>query len=134
MPFKLSKDELQIRTELIEDLILAGEEIDKSVSRYNRDVESLRSPVEASVSKFNEVLTKARELCSGIATEAEQDLGDKSEKWMESEKGIAAQAWQESWAEIVLDDVDYQWPDELEIDIPTYPDDLAGLPDEADES
>jgi hypothetical protein len=133
MPFKLSKDEIQIRKELIEDLILAGEEIDKSIVQYNLDVNDLRSPVEEAVTKFNDLCSKARELCSGIAQEAEQDLGDKSEKWMESEKGQAAQAWQELWAEIELDDIDYQWPDELEIEIPNYPDSLSDLPEEADE-
>jgi hypothetical protein len=53
---------------------------------------------------------------------------------MESERGVAAQAWQESWEGIELDDVDYQWPDELEIEIPDYSDDLKDLPEEADEA
>jgi hypothetical protein len=134
MPFKISKEELRTRTQLIEDLALAAADIDQCVSVYNDQVGGLRTPVELAVTKYNELVSKARELCSEIAQEAEQDLGDKSEKWLDSERGIAAQSWVESWDGIELDDLDFQWPDELEIEIPDYPDDLKDLPEEADES
>jgi hypothetical protein len=134
MPFKISKEELRTRTQLIEDLALAAADIDQCVSVYNDQVGGLRTPVELAVTKYNELVSKARELCSEITQEAEQDLGDKSEKWLDSERGIAAQSWVESWDGIELDDLDFQWPDELEIEIPDYPDDLKDLPEEADES
>jgi hypothetical protein len=133
MPFKLTKEELKTRTLLIDELALAAVRIEESVAHYNSQVEALRTPVEIAVTKYNELVSKARDLCIGIAGRADQDLGDKSEQWMESERGMAAQSWQESWDGVELDDVDYQWPDELEIDLPDYDSDLKDLPEEADE-
>jgi hypothetical protein len=134
MPFKITKEEAKTRSQLIEDLELAATEIDQCVGVYNTQVNLLRSPVEIAVTKYNEILSKARDLCSGISERAEQDMGDRSEKWMDTVKGQAAQAWQESWGGIELDDVDYQWPDELEIDLPDYNTNLRDLPEEADET
>jgi hypothetical protein len=132
--FKLTKEELQTRTQLIDELGLAAARIEESVDHYNLEVDHLRTPVELAVTKYNELVSKARDLCSAVSNQAEQDLGDKSEKWMESERGLAAQSFQESWDGIELDDVDYQWPDELEISIPDYPDQLKDLPEEADDA
>jgi hypothetical protein len=134
MPFKITKEEARTRSQLIEDLGLAASAVEEAIDHYNSQVNDLRPPVEIAVTKYNELASKARELCSAISNQAEQDMGDRSEKWMESEKGQAAQVWQESWGSIDLDDVDYQWPDELEIEIPEYDSDLRDLPEEADET
>jgi hypothetical protein len=132
MPFKMTKEELKTRTLLIEELTLAADRIEESVNAYNKSVEDLRSPVELAVTKYNELVAKARELCTHIAEEAEQDLGDKDEEWLDTEKGEAAQSWVELWEEIELSDIDYQWPDELEIDVTNYADQLKDLPEEAE--
>jgi hypothetical protein len=134
MPFKLTKEELQTRTQLIDELGLAAVRIEESVDHYNLEVDHLRSPVEIAVTKYNELVSKARELCSSISQKAELDIGDRSEAWLESDKGSAAQAWQESWEGISLDEIDYQWPDELEINIQDHADDLKDLPEEADDA
>jgi hypothetical protein len=119
---------------LIEDLALAAARIEESVAHYNLETDPLRTPVELAVTKYNELVAKAREFCSEVARQTELDIGDKSEKWLESERGEAAQSWQDLWEGIELDDIDYQWPDELEIEIPSHSDDLKDLPEEADES
>jgi hypothetical protein len=134
MPFKLTKDELQTRTQLVEDLGLAATAIDQAVAHYNTEVNNLRSPVEVAVTKYNELVAQALELCSTISQKAELDIGDRSEAWLEGERGLAAQAWQESWEGISLDEIDYQWPDELEIDIPDHADDLKDLPEEVEDA
>jgi plasmid maintenance system antidote protein VapI len=133
MPFRLTKEELRTRTQLIDDLNIAATAIDQAVAQYNLDVDHLRTPVELAVTKYNELVAKARDLCVQVAGRAEQDLGDKSEEWMETEKGLASQSWQESWDGIELDDLDFQWPDELEISIDDHADSLKDLPEEADE-
>ena len=134
MPFRLTKEEARTKSVLTEDLILAASAIDEAVDLYNKSVEDLRSPVEIAVTKYNQLLSKARELCKEVAEEAEQDIGDKDEDWLETEKGLAAQSYQESWDSIELDDIDYQWPEELEIEIPDHADELKDLPEEADQT
>jgi hypothetical protein len=134
MPFKITKEEAKTRSQLIEDLGQAAADIDQCVAVYNDQVGGLRHPVEIAVTKYNEIVSKARDLCSDISQKAEQDIGDKSEKWLDTVKGQGAIAWQESWGGIDLDDIDFQWPDELEIEIPDYDSDLRDLPEEADET
>jgi hypothetical protein len=134
MPFKISKEDARTKSILIEDLTLAAARIDESVDHYNKTVEGLRTPVELAVTKYNELVSKARELVTHIAEEAEQDIGDRDEKWLDTDRGQSCQSWQESWDGIELDDIDYQWPDELEIDVTDYAQELKDLPDEADES
>jgi hypothetical protein len=38
------------------------------------------------------------------------------------------------WEGIELDDIDFQWPDELEISIDDHADSLKDLPEEADDA
>jgi hypothetical protein len=133
MPFKISKEDARTKALLIDDLNIAANAIDQTVDEYNQKVNALRTPVEIAVTKYNELVSKARDLCNKIAEEAEQDIGDKSEDWLDTDRGQAVQSWQESWDEIELDDMDFQWPDDLEITIPDYPDELKDLPDEAEE-
>jgi hypothetical protein len=131
MPFKISKEEAQTRSQLIEGLNSAAADIVASVAVYNSQVEDLRTPVEIAVTKYNELLSEARDLCSSIAEEAEQDLGDRDEDWLDTDRGQSAQEWQTLWEGIELSDIDFQWPDELEIDIDSHADDLKDLPEEA---
>jgi hypothetical protein len=132
MPFKLTSEQARTKSKLTEELILAAADIDQAVTVYNDQVGGLRTPVETAVTKYNEILAKARDLCQNIAEEADQDLGDHDEEWLDTDRGQAAQSYQESWEEIELDDIDYQWPEELEIDITDHTTDLKDLPEEAE--
>jgi hypothetical protein len=110
----------------------AGKKIEEAVSEYNQEVEKLRTPVELAVTEYNELVGEARTLCSEVAAIASDSIGDKSEKWQEGDKGQAAQEWADAWDGVDLSDMDYQWPDELVIEIPTYDSDLQELPVSAD--
>ena len=132
MPFKLTKEEALKFTGLQNNLRDAKDHIESAVSYFNVSVNTLRPPVEVAVTEYNEILSQIRAFTSQITSNAEDLISRKTELWQESEPGQAAQLWKESWQEIDLDDLDYQWPDELIIEIGQHSDDLDDLPHEAD--
>jgi hypothetical protein len=129
--FALTKDESATLSRLIDDIASSKAKIEQTITIYNQQVEVLRSPVESAVTELNNHLAEARTLCSSVAARAQAKIDDKTEKWEESDEGEAATVWQSSWDGIELDDLDFQWPDELMIDIPSYDEDLEDLPKEA---
>lgn len=132
MPFKLTKEELATRAALVQDLTEAANRLDVAVSEYNKMVDEHRPDVEKILSDYNNILSRAEEFCSGIAGTAETDMGDKSEKWMESEKGEAAQEYVNAWEGITLDEITIDWPDELVVGELGHATELDELPQEAD--
>lgn len=134
MPFKLTKDQAAEKSRLTDEIVGAKAKIEQAMQAYNTSVAALRPPVEEVVTQLNNLLAEAREFCSGIAAKAQDDIDEKSDKWQDSDAGQAAMEWQQGWEGVELDDLDYQWPDELEIDIPDYDEALEDLEESVDET
>jgi peptide subunit release factor 1 (eRF1) len=92
MAFKLNKTEIKQHQDLSAALRAAFDEIT------------------AATIAFNEAIGNARDFASRVAGEREENIGNKSEAWQEGDRGQAAQAWVESWAECDLGEMDE--PDE----------------------
>jgi hypothetical protein len=133
MSFQLTKEQNGRLDKYIDDLTIIGQRITAAVSDYNAEVEQLRPPVEVAVTEYNELLGEVRQLVSDIVAKGNESIDEKSEKWQEGERGEAAQEWVDAWEGIDLSDLDYQWPDDLTIDIPDYDAELENLPQEANE-
>lgn len=131
MPFRLTKEDTLQLAIVTGKLADAKSKIELTVQEYNQHVEGLRLPVEEAVTEYNSVLAEAREFRDGIVSEAQSDYDDKSEKWQETEAAHVAQEWISSWEDLSLDDLDYQWPDDLAIDEPDEDKELDALPKEA---
>jgi len=135
MAFKLDKKEVGERDGLLEELRDARTALEEAVAAYNAAVEALKAPLLAELEKYNEVVEKARDFVEDIANVAEEQFGDKSEKWQEGEKGVAAREWIDAWQNEDLNAVEIEFPDELSL-----PDDetdhdgrLENLPEKAAE-
>lgn len=132
MTFALTKTELSQFTNLLTELTSARGKIDQVVTIYNQQTEALRPPVEEAITGYNSILAKVRDFTSGIAARGREELDNKSEKWLESDTGQSAEEWTESWETVELDDIDFQWPDELTIDLDDYLENLEDLPQAAE--
>lgn len=132
MTFALTKTELSQFTNLLTELTSARGKIDQVVTIYNQQTEALRPPVEEAITGYNSILAKVRDFTSGIAARGREELDNKSEKWLESDTGQSAEEWTESWETVELDDIDFQWPDELTIDLDDYLESLEDLPQAAE--
>jgi len=102
--------------------------IEKATDDANEQISKAFGPVEAAIVKYNEIVSEFNE---GLRDEIQADLADhiadKSDKWQESERGVAViemeQQWAEEFAEISV-------PDEPEIDVYLGEADGDGFDDE----
>lgn len=130
MPFKLSKDELAQRDLLIDKLNAASSALTDAINAYNEGIALLKEPAERALEAYNEAAVAAREFAADIASQAEQDMSEKSEKWLESDRGQAAEAFKQEWESAELDDIELEFPEELSFDDPDYAATLDGIPTE----
>lgn len=103
---KLSKEQLKTKLAFEQALCSAKNVIDTAIEKYNEllvDVESFRDEVRGSMEDF---------------------VGEKSEKWLNSENGQAFTQWMELW-EDQFDPIE-----ELDLD---HHDKLCNLPEDVDE-
>lgn len=134
MAFKLTKDEMKTKTELGESLEKAWASVEEAVGVYNDDIKVAKEKVTKVIASFNDVAAQAATFIAGVAERAEGEIGDKTEKWQESEKGEAAASWKDEWSEFDADGIEIMdwWPEELVIEQPTVVD-LDALPEEMEE-
>src|SRR4051794_17460940 len=115
MAFKLDKQESKRREELLANMKEAESKLEDAVSVYNAALAEQRTKLEAAVTAFNETVAEARGFAEDIARAAEEEIDGKSEKWQEGDKGQAATEWKDAWENVELDDVEVEWPGDLEI-------------------
>ena len=122
MAFKLRKDQLAERDALAADLRKKAEALNIAIVAFNQAIGPVSQAVGEELEGYNGILAKARAFASSITEPAQEQFDAKSERWQESDKGIAVRSWIERW-EMSLDDVDLELPEPLtEID----PDEQAG--------
>jgi hypothetical protein len=132
MAFKLDKQEKQRRTGLVEDLRAGAGRLEDAVSLYNDEVRKLREPLEAALAEYNQNVEAARGFAEDIASQAESDIDDKSERWQEGERGEAAAEWKGQWENEVFDEISIDFPEDIEISDADHADKLDALPEEAE--
>ena len=135
MAFKLDKQDTARRDKLVEELRDGRGVLEDAVSTFNAAVEELKAPLLAALEKYNEIVEEARGFVEDIASTADGQFDDKSEKWQEGDKGQAARNWIDAWQNEPFDALEIAFPDEL-----TLPDEetdhdgrLENLPEEATE-
>src|SRR5262245_19838640 len=119
MAFKLSKDQVAERKELAKRLGEASSKLQSAVDEFNSKMDEIKGPVQAAIEEYNSVVTEVREFAEGIAAEADDDMSDKSDRWLESDRGQAAEAFKSEWS-LSLDEIDIDLPDEISFDDPDY--------------
>jgi hypothetical protein len=131
MAFKLTKQEAEDRSKIINDLREAWGKIESAVEEYNKEMNSLWDNITSEVVAYNEVLSKARTFATDISSRVDQEFGEKSEKWQEGDAGQDADEWKGEWENIDLSDLEPDQPEDLDIDEPSHAEDLEGIADEA---
>lgn len=103
--------------------------LEAAVEEYNAAIESLKAPVEAALEAYNEALAAAADFAEGVVADAQSEWDDKSERWQESERGLAVQSWIQEWQALTLDEAAIHFPDNLEFPDLSAADEIDGLPD-----
>ena len=103
----LSKATIKERDEIIDKFRDRFTDLEQAVDAYNSALESLWTPIADALQSFNEVIDDANAWKRQIVEEIGEYIGDRSDKWQESDRGREYQAWQDEfdseWDGISLD-------------------------------
>lgn len=133
MAFKLDKQEMARRDKLVEELRDGRGKLEDAVSTFNAAVEELKAGVVTALESYNEVVGETRGFVEDIASTADGQFDDKSEKWQEGDKGQQVREWIDAWQNEPFEDVEITFPEELELPDEESDHDgrLEALPEEA---
>ena len=123
MAFKFTKAELKTRTDLIEGLRRTQ---DAFSTAQETDTENLSERLD----EFLTVLRDAEEFRDSTASRLREEYEEKSERWMESEKGESVGEMVDTWENADFSDVDTEDPTTLELE--DYAEVLEDLPTEVE--
>ena len=113
---KLTKKRIKEKDKVSTKLAAAKEDLQTAVDDYNEAMAAAWETLQEEVTKYNEVLAQAREYVADKASEMEGEMGDKSDKWQEGDRGQAAQAMMDEWNNVSLDDIELEKPEDLDLD------------------
>jgi len=135
MAFKLSKAENTRKSELEGDLNkVFGEAEEAKDVLTDKIADLIREFNEGPLTALNDKISEAQGFVEDIERERHDEYDEKSERWMESERGESASSWLSQW-EMTAGELD-AIPDievpELEIDLGDPETLLSDLPTEMD--
>ena len=132
MAFKLTKHDAARRAEHVEKLTEAAAKLEDAVVVFNAGLEQLKGPLTAALAEYNSVLAEARGFAEDIASQADSELDEKSERWRDSDRGQAAVAFKDEWEGLALDELELELPDEARLPDEDHAAVLEGAPTEAE--
>jgi hypothetical protein len=121
---KLTKEQVARKRELVDKLSGAGQELQAAIIAYNEKCEAEFSSVREAIDDYQTVVDEARSFAEEIAGDIAGYMDEKSEKWLESDRGQAFEQWKSEWENIDIYDVDLDEPTPIGCDV----DEMAGTP------
>lgn len=132
MAFKMDKRDKKRRDEIVIKLREARAKLEDEVAAFNEDIENSKEKSQTALADYNELLEEARGLIQDISSQAEADMGNKSEKWQDGTKGKAVLDWLEALQDPDLGDIDIDFPEPINLDIEDHAEMMENLPEEPD--
>jgi hypothetical protein len=91
---KLNKEQEKTRADLVARLTIAAADIDKKLVAVNAMIsDELNSEIE----KYNGILGEIESFRDEIVGEMDTYIGERSEKWAESDAGQNYESWKNDW-------------------------------------
>lgn len=113
---KLTKKDLADHAEWVRDLEAARKEIENAVEEYNHKLNKLNEQLESELEKYNGILEDAESWKQGIADTFQAEIDERSEKWLESDAGEAAQDFVNAWNDFSILQETVELPEEYELE------------------
>jgi coenzyme F420-reducing hydrogenase alpha subunit len=131
---KLSKTQDQERTRLADELQEKHEALEQAVDQFNQTLTEAREKLETVIGEYNAALEETRAFVEEIASDMETYYDERSEKWQEGDAGTNYSDWKDQWDINEFNDVEIEFPDDLNFDVEEHGTKLADLPSEPGES
>lgn len=112
---KLTKDDLKERDRLADELDRVHSQLEAAVTEFNSKMDEIYQPLQKAVEAYNEVREEVNDFASGIATDIQSYIDDRSEAWHDSDAAQVMDDWKTVWDE-EIDELEIDKPDEVELD------------------
>ena len=127
----LTKDMLTTRDTLAAQLCERHGVLEKAVETFNEMMERAWQDVHDAQEHYNGAVAEANGWLADVAEVIADYISERSEKWLESDRGQAYSGWQDEYATFELEEVDLDPPDALYLDTGPQVDELEGRSEEA---
>jgi hypothetical protein len=129
---KLTKANLAERDKLASDLRDRATDLDAAIGKYNDAISRAWEELEAHQMAYNEAVADANAWKTEIASDIQNYMDDRSEKWHEGDVASQYESWKEQFEQEELDQVDFAQPEQIEADLADAAELLDQLPEEVD--
>jgi hypothetical protein len=126
----LSKSDEKKKAELVDAIRMANTDLQAAIEEYDKAVTAEQAKVKEALKAVNAKIQEAKEWAEGIASEMQEYYDEKSERWQEGDNGQQYSEWKDSYENFSPDDLEIEFPEELEVVAADAADDLENLPDE----
>lgn len=121
---KLSKVNSKTRDEIVTRFRELKTELEESISKYNEAVSEAFKEVAEAKDALNEAIKDGASFRDDIVSEMDEYVGDRSEKWQESDAAQEYESWKSEWEQCELEEIDIEEPTEL--DMPDFNEEELG--------
>lgn len=122
---RLSKAVQAERDAIYVELQSTYSNLEDAVTKYNEAVKAAREALELAINDHNEQVDAANGWANASAAAEIRDyMGERSEKWQESDRGQAYEEWASSYEQWTLDRIEIEIPEALDesvVDMPENP-------------
>jgi hypothetical protein len=133
MALKLSKDEKAERGDHNTKLTEAHTVVAEAIKVYNEKRAELWQAVQLAADKFDEAREAAQDWAKDVASRIEDECADKSDNWLESDRGANAMSFQNDYENFEVLSIELEDPGDVdEPDAPASDDWFEGLPEEVE--
>ena len=130
MAFRLDRSEQQRKVAIVELLKSKANALDEVVVAANNAIENAVANVNTAIEAYNSALEDAQSFVDEVRDRLQTEHDDKSERWQESERASAAQAYISSF-ELSLDALDVVEVDAIDLTF-DHAEQVEGLPEEVE--
>lgn len=117
--------------DLVGELNAAHEAISEAVDTFNGEIEGLLQPITEAIDAYNEVAGNANDLLMEVHADLDSYIDERSDRWLEGERGEAMQAMRDEWA-IELEACQLEEPQPMDVPEGEGATQLEQLPTEVD--
>ena len=115
MSLKLTKAEQKQRDEHVANLRLCEACLTSAVEEFNTSLSMISDELRKAHMAHAVVLRDVRDWHQELVGRLEGEMENRSDKWLDSDAGATAQEWLNGWSSADLDEVELEYPDEIEV-------------------
>ena len=126
---KLTKEQAQKKAALSEEMSEKMGALNTLIKKLNDEITAQWETIETAKEEYNQSIRDANEFQEEIASNIDEYVGERSEKWQEGEQASRYEDWKSQWEES-FDECDLEEPEALSEVEDTFSEDLENRPEE----